>query len=132
MTRNFSAGRMLILSAALSLLLAAAVPAEAQEKAVQEPVLSDPDSWTVVLIPDLQGYAKQECNQPIMEIMTSWIATHAERLNTKLVLCVGDLVEQNDRISSGYSGDQSSHRQWEAFQYQRFRHSPSKHTSPHF
>ena len=114
MTRNFSAGRMLILSAALSLLLAAAVPAEAQEKAVQEPVLSDPDSWTVVLIPDLQGYAKKECNQPIMEIMTSWIATHAERLNTKLVLCVGDLVEQNDRISSGYSGDQSSHRQWEA------------------
>ena len=50
----------------------------------------------------------------IMEIMTSWIAAHAEALNTKLVLCVGDLVEQNDRISNGYSGDQSSHKQWEA------------------
>lgn len=100
----------LLLAALFGALL---VPAQAQEK-FSEPALSDPDSWTVVLLPDLQGYAKKACNQPIMEIMTSWIAAHAEALNTKLVLCVGDLVEQNDRISNGYSGDQSSHRQWEA------------------
>lgn len=100
----------LLLAALFGALL---VPAQAQEK-FSEPALSDPDSWTVVLLPDLQGYAKKACNQPIMEIMTSWIAAHAEALNTKLVLCVGDLVEQNDRISNGYSGDQSSHKQWEA------------------
>ena len=34
------------------------VPAQAQEK-FSEPALSDPDSWTVVLLPDLQGYAKR-------------------------------------------------------------------------
>ena len=89
----------LLLAALFGALL---VPAQAQEK-FSEPALSDPDSWTVVLLPDLQGYAKKACNQPIMEIMTSWIAAHAEALNTKLVLCVGDLVEQNDRISNGYS-----------------------------
>ncbi len=89
------------------------MPASAQEN-LREPALSDPDSWTVVLLPDLQGYAKKACNQPIMEIMTSWIAKHAGALNTKMVLCAGDLVEQNDRISNGYSGDQSSHKQWEA------------------
>ena len=81
----------LLLAALFGALL---VPAQAQEK-FSEPALSDPDSWTVVLLPDLQGYAKKACNQPIMEIMTSWIAAHAEALNTKLVLCVGDLVEQN-------------------------------------
>ena len=71
----------LLLAALFGALL---VPAQAQEK-FSEPALSDPDSWTVVLLPDLQGYAKKACNQPIMEIMTSWIAAHAEALNTKLV-----------------------------------------------
>ena len=69
----------LLLAALFGALL---VPAQAQEK-FSEPALSDPDSWTVVLLPDLQGYAKKACNQPIMEIMTSWIAAHAEALNTK-------------------------------------------------
>ena len=73
----------LLLAALFGALL---VPAQAQEK-FSEPALSDPDSWTVVLLPDLQGYAKKACNQPIMEIMTSWIAAHDEALNTKLVLC---------------------------------------------
>ena len=34
------------------------MPASAQES-LREPALSDPDSWTVVLLPDLQGYAKK-------------------------------------------------------------------------
>ena len=57
----------LLLAALFGALL---VPAQAQEK-FSEPALSDPDSWTVVLLPDLQGYAKKACNQPIMEIMTT-------------------------------------------------------------
>lgn len=109
MNRRLPFARTLLAALFGALLL----PVQAQEK-FREPALSDPDSWTVVLIPDLQGYAKKACNQPIMEIMTSWIAAHAEALNTKMVLCVGDLVEQNDRISNGYSGDQSSHKQWQA------------------
>ena len=54
----------LLLAALFGALL---VPAQAQEK-FSEPALSDPDSWTVVLLPDLQGYAKKACNQPIMEL----------------------------------------------------------------
>lgn len=109
MYKNMFFLRLLLLSAAGMF----CAPVRAQEP-FREPALSDPASWTVVMIPDLQGYAKNECSQPVMEIMTSWIARHVEALNTKLVLCVGDLVEQNDRIANGYSGDQSSQRQWEA------------------
>ena len=36
-----------------------------------------------------------------------------ERLNVRMVLCVGDVVEQNDRIGNGFSGDLTSVRQWQ-------------------
>ena len=62
----------------------------------------------VVVIPDLQGYAKNEASQPIARLMTAWIADNIERLNVRMVLCVGDVVEQNDRIGNGFSGDLTS------------------------
>lgn len=80
----------------------------------QRPELSDPRSWCVVMIPDPQGYMKNARNQPIFEMITSWIATNSERMNIKLAVCVGDIVEQNERICDGYSGDQSSASQWSA------------------
>lgn len=65
------------------------------------------------MIPDLQGYAKNKASQPIARLMTAWIANHIEALNIKMVLCVGDVVEQNDRISNGFSGDLTSKEQWQ-------------------
>ena len=93
--------------------LAFAFPAQAEEKP-RAPRLENPDSWSVVVIPDPQGYMKRGTNQPILELMTAWIAQNAERLNIRMVLCTGDMVEQNDRICNGYSGDQSSAMQWQA------------------
>lgn len=80
----------------------------------QAPQLENQESWTLVVVPDVQGYVKNSFNQPVLELMTQWIAANADRLNTRMVVCVGDMVEQNDRICNGYSGDQSSHKQWQA------------------
>lgn len=88
------------------------LPAVAQDD-YRQPELEDPASWSVVVIPDLQGYAKNQASQPIARMMTAWIADNIERLNIKMVLCVGDVVEQNDRISNGFSGDLTSARQWQ-------------------
>ena len=70
------------------------LPAAAQEE-YRQPALENPESWSVVVIPDLQGYAKNEASQPIARLMTAWIADNIERLNVRMVLCVGDVVEQN-------------------------------------
>lgn len=88
------------------------LPAAAQEE-YRQPALGNPESWSVVVIPDLQGYAKNEASQPIARLMTAWIADNIERLNVRMVLCVGDVVEQNDRIGNGFSGDLTSVRQWQ-------------------
>ena len=81
--------------------------------------LNNPDSWTMVLIPDPQAYVKFERNQPIMDIITTWLKTNKEELNIELVLCTGDLVESNNSIIPGpkYGGDQTAWQQWEAISH---------------
>ncbi|MDD4190112.1 MAG: metallophosphoesterase [Mangrovibacterium sp.] len=78
--------------------------------------LSDPASWTMVLLPDPQSYVKFERNQPVMDLVTAWIKANLEELNIRLVMCTGDLVESNNAISPEprYGGDQSAWQQWEA------------------
>ena len=89
---------------------------QAQEVSSLE--LENPDSWTMVLIPDPQSYVKFEHNQPIMDIITSWIKTNTDKLNIELVMCVGDLVNSNNAIDqlaeSKYGGDQNAWQQWDA------------------
>ncbi|MEL7586229.1 MAG: metallophosphoesterase [Prolixibacteraceae bacterium] len=81
----------------------------------QAPRLSDPKSYTWVLLPDPQTYNKFERNQPLFQLMTSWIADQKKELNIQLVLCVGDLVEQNNiLVPEGKNGDQNSVEQWTA------------------
>lgn len=86
----------------------------AQQKNILK--LDDPDSWTMVLIPDPQGYVKFERNQPIMDLITTWIKTNVDDLNIKLVMCMGDLVDNNTDIipEPKYGGDQSGWQQWAA------------------
>lgn len=77
--------------------------------------LTDKNSFSMVIIPDIQSYVKFEANQPILDLMTVWTAKHLEQLNVKAVLCTGDLVEQNEiRIPDGINGDQTSEQQWQA------------------
>ena len=85
-----------------------------QEK-YEAPKLGSEDSWSIIMLPDLQTYVKFGRNQPILELMTAWISENIENLNIQMVLCVGDLVEHNEMINpDGVSGNQPSKLQWES------------------
>jgi hypothetical protein len=79
------------------------------------PALSTPDSWSMILLPDPQSYVKFGRNQPLLEVMTAWIGENIDPLNIRMVLCTGDLVEQNEMINpTGPNGNQPSKTQWES------------------
>jgi predicted MPP superfamily phosphohydrolase len=84
-----------------------------QEKC-EPPRLSNPDSWTLILLPDTQTYMKFGRNQGIFELMTGWIEENIENLNIKMVLCTGDLVEQNELlVTDNVNGNRPSRDQWQ-------------------
>lgn len=94
------------------LALLAAKPAAGQR--YEAPRLSDPKSWSMVIVPDPQGYTKFKRNQPLLDLMTNWIDDNRQRLNIGLVLCTGDLVEQNYITElPKENGDQLSSSQWQ-------------------
>mgnify|MGYP000929345234 CR=1 FL=1 len=79
------------------------------------PELTASDGWSMVLMPDPQSYVKFSRNQPVLELMTAWVVDNIDKLNVKMVLCTGDLVEQNDMPNpDGKNGDQPSKSQWES------------------
>ena len=83
-----------------------------QEKYTQ-PKLSDSNSWTLILLPDPQSYMKFGRNQGIFELMTGWIEENIDALNIKMVLCTGDLVEQNELlVTDNINGNKPSREQW--------------------
>jgi len=86
-----------------------------QSQKYTAPALESSDSWSIILLPDPQTYSKFGRNQPVFELMTSWISENINPLNIKMVLCTGDLVEQNEYINpDGVSGNQPSKSQWES------------------
>lgn len=86
----------------------------AQENNYKEPSLQNTDSWSIIMLPDPQTYVKFGRNQPVFELMTAWITEVSQKLNTQMVVCTGDLVEQNGLLNpDGINGDQLSKRQWE-------------------
>lgn len=98
----------------LAVLFIYANPVTAQEE-YTPPKLSNPDSWTLILLPDPQSYVKFGRNQGIFELMTGWIDDNIEALNIQMVLCTGDLVEQNEMVvPDNVNGNQSSRNQWMA------------------
>jgi len=77
--------------------------------------LENEDSWTMIVLPDPQNYIKFEQNQPVFSLMTRWIKQNKETLNIELVLCEGDLVQQNNiAVADGVKGNQNSYQQWSA------------------
>lgn len=89
----------------------------AQEK-FNEPKLSDNESWTLILVPDTQSYVKFGRNQGILELMTGWIEENINTLNIKMVLCTGDLVEQNELlVTDNVNGNKPSREQWLAISH---------------
>jgi hypothetical protein len=87
----------------------------AAQKKYAAPALSNAGSWSLILLPDPQTYVKFGRNQPLLELMTAWIQENIAPLNIQMVLCTGDLVEQNEMISpDGINGNQPSKSQWES------------------
>lgn len=80
----------------------------------EKPSLENKDSWTMIMIPDIQNYVKWGRNQPILNLMTAWIEENIDTLNVKMVAAVGDLIQNNEKVVNDYDGDQSTQRQWEA------------------
>jgi len=79
------------------------------------PALESEASWSAILLPDPQSYVKYERNQPLLELMTSWISENVETLNIKFVMCTGDLVDSNTLFHpDGIKNNQTSKEQWEA------------------
>jgi len=89
---------------------------QGQDYSPATPKLENPNSWSLVVLPDTQNYTKWNRNQPILDLMVRWIEDHVDPLNIKMVLHVGDLVEHNSILNQGYDGDQSSQKQWESIQ----------------
>jgi hypothetical protein len=104
--------RKLLLSFTLIFLLIAN-NSFAQEK-FQKPSLENKDSWSLIMIPDVQNYVKWGRNQPILDLIMAWVEENLDTLNVKMVVCVGDLVENNEKIVTDYSGNQTTQKQWEA------------------
>ena len=99
---------------ALSVLLCSHLAASAQHRADRQN-LSDPRSTSVILLGDPQSYMKYDINQPIFQIVTAWIADNVDHLNIEAVLCLGDLVEQNDNnVLYRNMQNQTSRQMWEA------------------
>ena len=98
----------------LSLALASAVSLCAQHRADQQK-LNDPASSTMILLGDPQAYVKYDINQPLLDLQMAWVYDNIDNLNMKAVLCVGDLVEQNDNNAlNRYMLNQTSRQMWEA------------------
>ena len=94
-------------------MLAATFAASAQQRADQQQ-LTDPRSFSMILMGDPQGYTKYACNQPLYELCTAWCADNIRQLNIRAVLLTGDLVEQNDNLVPNRAmTDQTSRQMWQ-------------------
>lgn len=87
----------------LTLLTAAAVftcsgNVTVQAKAAAAPALTDANSWTMVIVPDIQTYIKQIENHGILDMMLAWIVRRRAVMNIQQVLFTGDLVYSNTPI----------------------------------
>ncbi|GAB3018430.1 metallophosphoesterase [Niabella terrae] len=83
------------------------------QEVYQKPKLDHRDSWSVILLPDIQNYVKWSYNQPILDLMMAWIEHHIDSLNIRLVLHTGDIVEENDLFIPADNGNLTAQKQWE-------------------
>ena len=91
-----------------------AVSLSAQHRADRQQ-LSDPASSSMILMGDPQGYVKYDLNQPLLDLQMSWISDNVDHLKIKAVVCVGDLVEQNDNNAlTRRMLNQTSTQMWKA------------------
>ncbi len=99
--------------AALASVFALSTLGWAQHRADQQH-LSDPNSFSMILMGDPQNYVKVSFYQPIFELCTVWAADNIDNLNIKAVLFTGDMVNRNEHFDpTSTSEDQSSKQMYE-------------------
>ena len=90
----------------------------------QRPALENPQSWTMVVVPDVQTYIKQSENHGILDLMLAWIVRRKKEMNIRQVLFTGDLVYYNDSgrvverdgaVKNFRMTDMVGKEQWKAF-----------------
>ncbi|SEO05656.1 Calcineurin-like phosphoesterase [bacterium A37T11] len=85
------------------------------QKNYDAPTLTDSNSWSMILLPDPQNYHRFERNKSIFDLMMDWIDENTDRLHIKLVLCMGDLIINNDVDHPDSTlTNLTSRQQWEA------------------
>ena len=91
----------------------------------KQPALENPQSWTMVVVPDIQTYIKQIENQGILDMMLAWIVRYRDEMKIQQVLFTGDLVYSNSSgavnrmpgvrfFRSGRLRDHIAKEQWKA------------------
>ncbi len=81
----------------------------------QPPKLENPQSWSMIVVPDVQGYIKYRRNYGILEIMNAWIVDNRAPLRIEQVLFTGDLTNRNDTPMPDAVNNLVSEEQWKAF-----------------
>lgn len=76
-------------------------------------------SWSMVVIPDSQNYAKSSVDRSIFTQMTQWIRDNRDLYKIQVVLHEGDIVNNNN-TNNPSSGDQNSTQQWQNAQTSMF------------
>lgn len=91
--------------------------AEQKPRKYAAPKLENPDSWSMVVVPDTQIYIAKSQNHGILDMMFTWITSNKKNMKIQQVLCVGDLVNQNDTGTLTRPNDCElvCEEQWEAF-----------------
>ena len=104
MRKNFSI--VFLLGFVLSLLLTDSCPAKDNkpgktmvDEVPQAPLLSHVGNWTMVVMPDTQNYVKNREYVGIFDLMTAWIAKNRDALDIRMVLHVGDMINQNNVLT---------------------------------
>ena len=88
----------------------------APEKVSVAPALKNPQSWTMVIVPDVQGYVKLRRNHGILELMHGWIVDYRESMRIQQVLFTGDLTNRNDLpVVEPGRNELIGAEQWKAF-----------------
>ena len=101
------------------------VPAVTKTAPFKFPALENKDSWSMVIVPDIQSYIKQIENHGILDMMLAWIVRRREEMNIQQVLFTGDLVYSNEKghvdqrpgvrfFRSGHLTDLIVEEQWQA------------------
>ncbi len=72
-------------------------------------------SWSMVIIPDTQNYAKSSVDFPVLQQMTQWIADNHQQFRIEVVVQEGDIVNNNN-TPNPTSGDQTGTEQWQNVQ----------------